>query len=140
MRENKQQKIGLNMLNSGLWLPLYHMEFDNTQIFIWNALVMSRNLQFISKIMKLKNTSFIVGFIPHNLFQNKIILWIIIFMSDCSRMYPPTPCLGVGAHVENVCTYPQPPPEQKILRTYFTQNFFNKIRSLKCLFYSIILK
>ena len=41
----------------------------------------------------------------------EIISYIInffIFISICSCMYPHPPPLGVGVHVENVCTYPNP--------------------------------
>ena len=50
---------------------------------------------------------------------------------------PTTPCWEVGAHAENVCTYPTP-SELKMLLKYFTKIL--KIRSSKCLFNSKIIK
>ena len=56
-------------------------------------------------------------------------------MADCSSMYPHSPRWGLGVHVENVCTYPQPPPELKNVLKYFTQNvFYIILKYWKCLF------
>ena len=51
-------------------------------------------------------------------FRNSIV-------SICSSMYP-HPLLGV--HVENVCTYPQPPPELKnVTKIFYTKYFLTKL-------------